>query len=83
MIESSPYVDRFQPTLSSHVCGAATVRTSGGGMPTFHVESLQPSNHHADENGSMPPNRAIDRLAVPPRVLQHVAQRMAGLASAS
>jgi len=57
VIESSPYAERFHPTCSSHVFASATVRSSGGGMPTFHDASFQPSNHHADENGSMPPNR--------------------------
>ncbi len=55
MIESRPYEERFHPTLRSHVSAAATVRTSGGGMPILQDASCQPSNHHADENGSMPP----------------------------
>jgi hypothetical protein len=50
-------MERFQPSLKSHVSAAATVRTSGGGMPILHDASFQPSNHHADENGSIPPKR--------------------------
>jgi serine/threonine protein kinase len=57
VIERRPNVERCHPTLSSQVSAAATVRTSGGGMPAFQDASRQPSNHHADENGSMPPNR--------------------------
>ena len=57
VIESSPYADRFHPTLKSQVSAGATVRIAGGGIPSFQEVSFQPSNHHADENGSMPPNR--------------------------
>src|SRR5262245_12269566 len=56
VIESSPYADRFHPTRRSQVSAGATVRISGGGIPSFQDASFQPSNHHADENGSMPPN---------------------------
>src|SRR6185436_16907669 len=57
MIESRPDEERFHPTLSSPVSAAATVRISGGGIPSFQDVSFQPSNHHPDENGSMPPKR--------------------------
>ena len=46
MIERRPYVERFHPTLKSHVSAAATVRISGGGIPIFQDASFQPSNHH-------------------------------------
>src|SRR5262249_8894000 len=57
VIEIGPYAERFHPARNSQVWAAATVRISGGGMPTFQDASSQPSNHHADENGSMPPKR--------------------------
>ena len=49
------------PTRSIHVSATATVRDSGALSPRLHDESLQPSNHHADENGSMPCQRASRR----------------------
>src|SRR5688500_2788329 len=45
-IAISPAGARFQPTLSSHVSGSATVLISGGGTPMRHELSFQPSNHH-------------------------------------
>ena len=53
-------------------CGDATTRLR-------QLSSAQPSKYQADENGSIPPKRDIEALAVAPRVLQHVAEDVAHL----
>ena len=76
-IASKPWTRH--PVRKSHVWASATVRISGGDTPRRQRSSVQPSNHHEDENGSMPPYRRSMLLAVPTGVLQYVAERSAGL----
>ena len=53
---------RRHPVVSSQwVAGATGGGPTGGDSPRRQPSSTQPSKYQADENGSIPPNRASSR----------------------